>query len=225
MTLVIRSGGSDEAREAYRASVEAVLATIRQTRSGAALLTHLEASPRTARIVPFGPRDLAENGLDNAFAQPMSGASGSLTLERTGAGTGSEIHFGVRTLRERGVQARRDEVLVHELAHALRQLTGTERFERAPGGGARLMRMAGGFDTVEEFFAAMVGSVYSSELGRPPLGNHDSATIRDPSVLARPPFSTRLREARARMPAFTADIAAIPAGVAPFNPFRDVPAA
>jgi hypothetical protein len=79
------------------------------------------------------------------------------------------------------------------------------------------------FGNVEEFFSAMVASVHSSELGRAALGNHGQWPLRDPAVLQRPPYSTRLREVWTRMPLFAADLAAIPPAVAAFNPFRDVP--
>jgi len=119
-------------------------------------------------------------------------------------------------------QGSSNEVLLHELAHALRQINGAERYSRDAAGNRVLLPMAS-FENVEEFFAVMVASVHSSELGRAALGNHGQWRLRDPNVLQRPPYSTRLRQIWQRMPRFAAGMAAIPVNVAAFNPFRDVP--
>jgi hypothetical protein len=116
-------------------------------------------------------------------------------------------------------QGTADEVLVHELAHALRQINGVERYEGRDAAGHPLLLRIVSFGNVEEFFAAMVASVHSSELGRPALGNHGQWPLRDPGVLQHPPYSTRLSEFRVQMPDLTRELAGIPAA---FNPFRDV---
>jgi hypothetical protein len=224
MTLQIRSVGSDEQQDRYQTTIEQLLIRIRTTTTGTIVINRVENSARRVRIVPFGRSDVAEHGFNNAVTLPMSEeASGTFGAGAAAAGTRSEIHFSVGNLRTQGVQAEDHEVLLHELCHSLRQISGVERYVRDGAAGRDLLSMAGGFDTVEEFFAAMVTSVYSSELGRPPLGNHDHASIPNPEVLRNPPFSARLAEFRQRMPNFVADPAAIPRGVARFNPFRDVP--
>lgn len=64
------------------------------------------------------------------------------------------------------------EVLLHELVHAVRAMSGREN----------CLPMDQGFDTREEFFAVLVTNIYSSERGvfRPLRADHGSATLADP---------------------------------------------
>ena len=223
MTLEIRSVGNVRQQKVYRGTVAPLLKQIQRTRTGQIVLQRIERSPRRVRIVPTGRQELRDGGFNNAVANPRhERAAGTLGAGSPAAGTGSEIQFTVRNLRNRGIQGRNDETLLHELCHSLRQINGVERFRRSPGGGVAPRAMSGGFVNIEEFFAAMVTSVYSSELGRRPLGNTQDASIRDPSMLENPPFSTRLREFQSRMPDFVREMRAISAEQASFNPFRDV---
>lgn len=224
MTLEIRSRGTPAQQAAYEGTIRPLLTTIRGTTTGQIVIRMLEGSAHRVRIVPFGRNDYAEFGFNNAIAMPMSNSCGSFGSERTGRGSGSNISFSVGNLRNRGVQGQNDEVLLHELCHSLRQVSGAQRLRRTAQGGVSLVSMEGGYDNIEEFFAAMVASVYSSERGRRPLGNHNASGLPDPTVLQRPPFSTRLRDFHRRMPEFTRAMAAIPPTTATFNPFRDVPA-
>lgn len=217
MTLHIRSRGTAAQQARYGQEIEGVLGQIRPTRTGTIVLEHIERSPHRVTIVPY------TDGDRNAEAVPGNWrASGTVGRGRPAAGTGSRVRFSLRmsAMPPNWPQGNPGEVLVHELAHALRQVTGTERYRA--GGSGDLLPMAS-FENVEEFFAAMVASVYSSELRRPPLGNHGQWRLRDPAVLLRPPYSTRIQDFRVRMRDFCADMAGIPATVATFNPFRDVP--
>ena len=217
MTLQIRSRGTAAQQARYRQEIERVLLRVRPTRTGTILLGHIERSPHRVTIVPYTDGDI------NAEAVPGSWrASGTVGRGRSAAGTGSRVRYSVRmsTMPPNWPQGNPGEVLVHELAHALRQITGTERYRAR--GSQDLLPMAS-FENVEEFFAAMVASVYSSELRLPPLGNHGQWVLRDPDVLNHPPFSTRIRDFRVRMRAFCTEMAGIPPAVATFNPFRDVP--
>ncbi len=219
MTLRIDSRGSQEQQNAYRRAIEAVLLNVRRTRTGRIVITYIERSARIVTIVPY------TSGGRNAEAVPGSqAASGTFSSERVARGTNSRVRFSVGSsvMPANWPQGSSDEVLVHELSHALRQINGAERYSRNAAG-ARVLLPIASFENVEEFFAAMVASVHSSELGRAALGNHGQWRLRDPDVLQRPPFSTRLRQIWVRMPQFAADMAAIPANVAAFNPFRDVP--
>ena len=223
MALEIRSVGTAAQQAAYKATVLPLLRQIRLTQTGAIVLRRIEASPRLVRIVPTTRRELRDGGFNNAVANPMNErSSGTLGVGSPAAGTGSEIQFSIRNLRNRGIQGRNDEVLLHELCHSLRQINGVERYQRGSGGRWEPRAMAGGYGNVEEFFAAMVTSVYSSELGRRPLGNTEDASIRDPSRLNNAPFSTRLRNFQSRMPGFVRELQGISAQQAQFNPFRDV---
>lgn len=218
MTLDIRSRGTPDQQDRYRRSVAGVVEAVQRTRTGRIVIAHITASPRRVTIEPW----TGESG--NAEAVPESEvASGSTVPGRTSAGTNTHVRFSAdrSAMPPSAPQGSADEVLVHELGHALRQISGAEQYERV-GGGLALLRMAS-YGNTEEFFAAMVASVHSSELGRAPLANHGRMALRDPGLLQRPPFSTRLRQARARMPGFCAQLAAIPPEMAAFNPFRDVP--
>lgn len=219
MTLRIASRGSEHQRGTYRHAIEAVLRDVRRTRAGRTVITHLERSPRTATIVPYTDAD------HNAESVPDSeAASGTFSHDRVAHGTNARVRFSVgrSVMPANWPQGTADEVLVHELTHALRQMSGAERYTRDATGARDLLPMAS-FENVEEFISAMVASVHSSELGRAPLGNHGQWPLRHAAVLRAPPYSTRLREFWVRMPRFATDMAAIPAVAAPFNPFRDVP--
>lgn len=213
MSLRIVSQGPLALQRRYETQINRVLATVRRTKTGKILLRHIERSDRCVMIEPYTGAD------HNAFAAPGSElSSGTLSRRSTAAGTNSHLSFSVNRshLPVAAPQSRADEVLVHELAHALRQMTGTELYRR-DATGARVLRSVVSFGTVEEFFSAMVGSVYSSELGLPPLGNHGVWPLRNPRVLEERPYSTYLRSFAERMPRFVADIAEVETG---FNPFR-----
>ena len=224
MTLEIRSGGNVRQQAAYRQSVGPLLKQIVRTRTGQFVIRRIEGSPRRVRIVPTTRQELRAGGFNNAVAIPMHRpVAGTLGAGSPAAGTGSEIQFTVRNLRNRGIQGRNDEVLLHELCHSLRQISGVQRYRRTRGGGVPpFVEISGGFANIEEFFAAMVTSVYSSEVGRRPLGNTQDASLNDPTRLQNPPFSTRLREFQLRMPNFVREMRTISMQQASFNPFRDV---
>ncbi|WP_452220832.1 M91 family zinc metallopeptidase [Lacinutrix salivirga] len=217
MAIRIRSRGSQPLQQRYEQSIQAVINDIQVTNTGRIVVRHLERSSRRVTISPY----LAAGG-NNASATPGNELSGgTFTADRIASGTGSKIAFSVErsTMSAHVPQGTADEVLLHEMSHALRQVTGTERLARV-NGTVTLLPMAS-YENVEEFFAAMVASVHSSELGRALLGNHGSWPLRNPEVLNRPPFSTRLRQICERMPDFTRELAQIPVSVAPFNPFRN----
>lgn len=215
MALTIRSGGNTGSQQAYRSSVEAIIRDIRQTRTGRLVLAYLNRASFDVVIEP----NLDPGGTNNAFERGASHVhSGNTRLNQAARGTRSMVEFSASRIHRKGVQFALHEVLLHELCHSLRTVNGRNRFNSA----GNLLPMTGGFGNVEEFFAAMVTSVHSSELGRPALGNH--GTWRLPSVdrLRKAPFDTRLRQFNTSMAGFTADIRRIPASVAPFNPFRDI---
>lgn len=66
------------------------------------------------------------------------------------------------------------EMLLHELVHALREMSGREN----------TLPMGRGFDTREEFFAILVTNIYSSERGRfrPLRADHGRGNLVDPQV-------------------------------------------
>jgi len=101
------------------------------------------------------------------------------------------------------------EVLLHELVHSLRQMSG--RGTRLP--------MGRGFDTQEEFFAILVTNIYTSERGRhrqlradhgttPLLNPRDWRTDRE--------FQALIRAVSTSQPSLVNRLARVRA---PFNPF------
>lgn len=217
MAITIRSGGAAAAQTQYRTEVQGVLNEVRRTRTGRLVLSYLNHAAHDVVIEP----NLAADGHNNAFERAASHVHGGNTRVGVAArGSRSMVEFSVRRLRGTGVQFAPHEVLLHELCHSLRTVMGRTRYN----GAGDSFPMAGGFENVEEFFAAMVTSVHSSELGRRALGNHGQWPLPSVDALRRPPFDTRLRNFNTSMPAFTRDIRNIPADIAPFNPFRDVAA-
>lgn len=217
MAITIRSGGSAQAQNRYRASVTQVLADVRRTQTGRLVLEFLNAAPFDVVIEP----NLQAGGFDNAFERPASRVhGGNARLGTSARGTRSMVQFSPNRLSGRGVQFQPHEVLLHELCHSLRSVTGSSRYD----GSGNDRAIAGNFTSVEEFFAAMVTSVHSSELGRPALGNHGQWALPSVDRLRKRPFNTRLREFNQSMPRFCERLRAIPAVVAPFNPFRDIAA-
>jgi len=222
MSLEFGGAGAHAVRDEWLSQVRPVVAQIRAQETGRIILADIERSPRVVRIVPFNRDDYHDWGFNNAVTYRGNPSSAGTLNGSPAAGTGAEVHFSVGNVNGRGVQMLPDEVLCHELCHAVRCIRGVMDYSVNTHGNRVNQPMSGGFDTVEEFFAAMVTSVYSSQLHRPPLGNHRLAILRDPRLLRRPPYSTRLRDFWRWMRDFLELIAAIPAERARFNPFRDI---
>lgn len=105
----------------------------------------------------------------------------------------------------------RGEVLLHELVHALQELTGTMTNAPTPAAAA--------LDTVSEFNAIVVANVYSSERGRLLRAHHHGqvpATNPD-AFRFHPMLASRLHELRKRLPGLAGRLGLIDT---PFNPFR-----
>lgn len=218
MAITIRSGGSASSRKRFKTSVEAVLKDVGRTRTGKIVLTRLNAATYDVIIEP----NLEPGGFNNAFEEAASHVhSGNTRLGHSARGTRSIVSYSPKRLSGKGVQMALHEVLLHELCHSLRTVYGRSRFKNRAGD---LLPMSGNFSNVEEFFAAMVTSVHSSELGRPALGDHGTWKLPSVDSLRKAPFDRRLREFNTSMPDLCRELRAIPPVVAPFNPFRDVSA-
>ena len=106
-----------------------------------------------------------------------------------------------------------DEVLLHELLHAVRITLGLGdcRQTQAP-----LHR----YDNRSEFYAVLVENVYSSETRRPPRRDHwGHVALRDPvQYYAQPSNKLMIMNFCRSMPQFTRDLASVPCN---FNPFRE----
>jgi hypothetical protein len=141
---------------------------------------------------------------------------------RTGTGRGSdaEIYFSPERLRPGGPGFKADEVLFHEMVHAVRAIHGVS---------TSTFRMGGGYDNEEEFVAVVVTNVYLSEKKQTALrANHGRGALRDPANFLDspdvPPPGARglLSIVRLNQPRFFASLAAIEPKEAAFNPLRQL---
>jgi len=213
MRIEIRSRGTQRQQQTFETSIQTIINTIRTRNSGRILLTRLQASNKRVLIYPYTQSDRDNMG-HNAYAQARNFSAANRGRHGPGRGSASEVHFSPGMWRGQRVQSETDEVLFHELCHSLRQVNGLQRF--ASGN----YRHIASFENVEEFFAAMVTSVYSSESNRPALGNHGFWRLPSEDVLLRRPYSTWINNFKTAMPDFTRELAAISPRVATFNPFQ-----
>lgn len=131
----------------------------------------------------------------------------------TGEGSDAKMYFtpAVWVRRSQLAGYAPDEVLVHELVHAIRVMKGLQSYRH----------MGGLWTDVEEFFAIAVANVYSSEIGRPLVGSHSTPTLILSHVrnFRRMYNYDELMDTMAReMPDFCADLATLRTR---FNPFRN----
>ncbi|HBQ19729.1 MAG TPA: hypothetical protein DEF51_54255 [Myxococcales bacterium] len=142
---------------------------------------------------------------------------------QTGTGRGSDavVRFtprqwetGICTIFGNSPGGRSDEVLLHELFHALRVTVALRDCSA----------LVGGYDTFGEFAAIAVTNMHSRELGRPLRRNHGGFTH---VIGAERTYNTTehaawtLRLCR-QMPELTRRLSRIPLSVCDFNPFLTV---
>ena len=209
-------GSFRSAESTYRNTIMTILREIRTTHAGRSVIAFLENVNHDVIIVP----DQLSRPV--TYVREPSGAS-SYRSEGRGSGSEAVIFFTPNSLPHPYPQLnpQPNEVLLHELCHALRGVTGTMHLVNRPNGNIRAIPVVS-FDNVEELFVITVTNVHRSELGRPLRGNHGGWRLRNPEVMRVAPYSTRLRQSCRRMPNFTNRLALIPLSVAPFNPFRDI---
>jgi|SRR5215204_713932 len=179
----------------YENGVFKVLLQIDQTQSGHALIGEIHRIGRTVTIVPLIPVGQDWTG---ASARPFdeTAATRKHWLKRdkdgdpykdrergTGAGSDCEIEFITSSLAQRVYSepaiktpkkkpnplALADEILVHELLHAVRDMAGASFRRRVP----RQPR----YDNFEEFYAIVVANVYRSECGRSGVRSDNHSTF------------------------------------------------
>lgn len=169
---------SDEWEDLYEQRVAVHLNTIRGTKTGAALIDSIvkrvtirpleKPKEVNAFARPADCRDALE-----LLAEPVGCGPGMVWDLGTGFGSSSTIFFTPGTwtpgdplmnkrYRSNDPGHRPDEILCHELVHAMRHTQG--ELDRRP--------MKDDFDRVDEFHAIMVANIYCSERGRPLRRNH-----------------------------------------------------
>ncbi len=119
-------------------------------------------------------------------------------------------------LRQHGAGAYSDEVLCHEMVHAIRVMRGVSDCRRV---GYR-------YDTYEEFCAVLVTNMYSSQFRRPLRDGHGTAArFRTISPFDGPRMQEEARwidEMRRDQPGFCHALRSKTRQEVPYNPFRDL---
>jgi hypothetical protein len=214
-------GGAPE----YERQVSSVLSTVRATATGRTLLSFFALRRHNVRIIPpggsFSPVHAnADTGSVNEVAafrrnfEVRSGLDGRVDprgLRGTGAGSDSRVRFHPIHWNVAGGFHTPDEVLLHELFHAMRQTFGALR--NTP--------LDGDFDTVEEVYSIFVENMYASERKLPLRATHHSASSNmspDHSMAHNPRFHAPMRDLSAMMPTIVNALARVNTA---YNPFRD----
>ena len=206
----------------YESQLVALLDRIKATQTGTTLLGFFRLRNHTAWFVPVS---------GNMSRAGVGGASSSLRLTtRRGAplftGSGTRVHVGQFG---RGVGADSvidfqlelwnyppsafqgpEQVIVHELFHAMRQTFGAIRNTPLEG-----------FMTVEELYAVFVENMFLNETGRPLRGNYHpggAGTSPDHAMAHNPSFHAPMRDLTAMMPTIVHALAQV---ATDYNPFRD----
>lgn len=162
----------------YEHRVAHLLNHIRSTKTGAAIIDSI-VKPVTIRPLehPFEVNAFAKardcRDAIELLAEPVGCSPGAVWELGTGLGSRSTVYFTPGTYTPGDVLMNKrykpdtigkkpDEVLCHELVHAMRHTQG--ELDRTP--------MGDDFDKVDEFHAIMVANIYCSERGRPLRRNH-----------------------------------------------------
>ena len=131
---------------------------------------------KTLRIKEAAPRGTGrgdtpiydQTGRPVPFRLPTP-SGGTVTKLGTGEGSDVEIHFDIDLYESgcahHGPGSLVDEVLIHELVHALRSMQGEHNAIPVPSNPDLFMVTHDEYDTEEEFLAIVVANVYSSRNG------------------------------------------------------------
>jgi hypothetical protein len=227
----------------YEQAVLGVLIQVSQWKSGRAVLNEIARHGKPVKITPRLPRHgkwdnawaRAEERTDatrkHRLLRQPDGTPSAGRSRGTGAGSGVEITYITQKLtdllnRSLAVKvpsikghapetlAFEDEILVHELAHAMRMVSGFETRRRVPG--------QPGYGNIEELVAIVVANVYRSERKRHGVRNNDHAAwdvmFVDGKNFLKIQFNRwHLQRFSRQHPAFARELSAVNAY---FNPFQ-----
>ncbi len=227
----------------YGRSVRDVLNTLNGQVTGRVILEAIQGSGHQIVIQPYNP---TPQDPQNAYASPTDWSAAtpqgqqalqcggpnqgqpliqstywgfsSAPVEGTGSGSNSVVYFTPSMWSAPGGPgSRADQILLHEMLHAYRQMRG------------RLLCMSAGmgnYDTFEEYFAIVITNMYMSETtgsAATPLRahHHGFSTLPYPQLF---PDSQQNREYLRRIHRENSELTARLAfrSRGPFNPFRDL---
>jgi hypothetical protein len=146
----------------YQSDIEMTLTDIAKTKTGMAIF-HKIVAHGVVRIKPYSAAMAAKWGKCNALAfgeEHQEEVDGGLHRKAVDVEYTRTTWTGVSRCFS-GPGAMADEILAHELVHAMRNLGGDSK--QVPLTGA----MAG-YENEEEYFAVLVTNILTSELGRQP---------------------------------------------------------
>jgi hypothetical protein len=150
----------------YERETLETLQLLATSRTGRALFWAIRAAwPRCVLIRPVTEIDRATSFFRTPSAEAWNAMSGHPITSNHGFPANSLVNFTPGWLDKSNRAPpgmRSDEVLLHELVHSLRHLTGL----------SSIQPMGDGFDSVEEFMAILVSNIFASEVDRPLRGGH-----------------------------------------------------
>jgi hypothetical protein len=208
----------------YESKVRTVLDTIKGTQTGKTVLAFFAL--RTHRVWIMPPDGLASRrsagagAVDSTAAFPrgaeLRDIDGSIDPQhRTGAGGGSDSRLHFHPIHWQngagGAFTTAEEVVVHELFHAVRQVFGMLRNKP----------LGSDFLSVEELYSIFVENMYANEKGLALRATHrarSSNVSPDHSMEHNPTFREPMRELFLMMPAIGNALARV---TSLYNPFRD----
>lgn len=222
---------------AFQAAVRTAITQIGKTLVGKILLDWIERGPNV-HVEPHPSRDphfaetLATNPPDgHRLGAPVHQFTGIPNARGTGRPSRARILFTPAHFyrysphsphRERRAGTHVDEVMLHELVHALRCQHGL--LDGTPMGGTLQ-----GYDYFEEYCAYVVENMYESELRRWLAGSHRAGVVLEhltwpwADTTSHPEVELEREQVRlfaTQMPLFTSELRDIAPAVCPYNPFR-----
>jgi hypothetical protein len=202
----------------YEADTRAILQRLLQSNTGRAVLEVIEDYSNTNRYITISPDlDVECNAHSGAGVVVSRGLRIGNPSQRLSGGISSTIDFspqkwvgGQRCSQSAGEDA--TEVLMHELIHSLRALTGH-----------RASQTLLYYNNYEEFYAVLLTNIFSSEVGRRLRSGY---SFPDPALDPNQPdlagFANRYRQEIERLIHENLDLCTRLARAvnAPFNPIR-----
>ena len=231
-----RDGNWDLGR--YQTAVAAQLGMLQNSRTGSMVLNNIS---RRLLIVPFQDPD-SENAVARPMGEaflgyiptslPQQNRNATMygqwvdpgrAADGVGTGRGSSVVIeytpgmwvpGSAIATTNATPTRAQEMLLHELVHAIRQMRGLADTRQSIGAFAN-------FDARDEFHAILVTNFYRSEKGISPLrrDHHGRQPLQNPSAFyAQPHNKLLVMDLCREMPPFTRALANL---TCPFNPIRE----